>query len=225
MFLDVFTRFAAACNLHTFFLIPSWYEYYNKAGYVSQDKYGGCIIDPQFIKNGTLNLTSVSLLGLGILDILLRLGALLAVGYIIYAGFQYITTQGEPEKAKHALGTIINALIGLGITIVAAASVRFVGERIGGGTVGAKTKGGIDVSTLPNPSASNATLITLYNTVIGLFGATALIVLVIAGLRYVSSNGDPGTMAKTKNTIIYSAIGLVVSLVAFTIVNYALSHI
>ena len=222
---DLLTRFGAACVQHGFFVIPSWYEYFNKAGYVNQDRFGGCVLDPQLIKDGTLNLTSVSLLGLGILDILLRLGALLAVGYIVYAGFQYLTAQGEPEKAKHALGTIINSLIGLGITIVAAASVRFVGERVGGGTVGAKTKGGIDVSTLPNPSASNATLITLYNTVIGIFGAVALLVLVIAGLRYVSSNGDPGTMAKTKNTIIYSAIGLVVSMIAFVVVNYALSHI
>jgi hypothetical protein len=132
MLLQLFTRFAADCTPKPFFGISTWYKYFYDAGYVKQDKFGGCVLDPQLIQDGKLNLTSFSLLGLGIIDILLRLGALIAVGYIIYAGFQYITAQGEPEKAKHALGTIINALIGLGITIVAAAVVSFVGTRIGG---------------------------------------------------------------------------------------------
>ena len=53
----------------------------------------------------------------------------------------------------------------------------------------------------------------------------ALVVLVIAGLRYVSSSGDPTTMSKAKNTIIYAAIGLVVSMSAFAIVGFVLGNI
>ncbi len=225
MLLDGLTHFAASCTPQSFFVFPSWWQYFYKAGYVTQDGMNGCTLDPHLLNNGTLNLTSVSLLGLGLLDILLRLAAIIAVGFIVYAGFQYITAQGEPEKAKHALGTIISSLIGLGITTVAAASVRFIGERVGGGTVGKKTPNGIDISGLPNATADNGTLILLYNTIIGIFAAATLLVLVIAGLRYVSSNGDANSMARTKNTIIYACIGLVISMVAFAVVNFALNHL
>lgn len=83
------------------------------------------------MKGDTLDLSVLLLVGLGIIDILLRVGALISVGFIIYAGVQYVTAQGEPDKAKRALGTIINSLVGLGITIAAAAIVSFIGNRIG----------------------------------------------------------------------------------------------
>lgn len=83
----------------------------------------------------------------------------------------------------------------------------------------------VDISPLPHVSAGPERLKIIYNTVIGLFAAVALLVLVIAGLRYVASNGDPGTMAKAKNTIIYAAVGLLVSFTAFVIVNFALNNI
>lgn len=131
--LSFLTNFAATCTPKSgnFFGFPTWYKYLVDAGMTSNSG-GGCRLDPQFIQDGKLNVTSLSLVGFGILDILLRLAAIIAVGYIVYAGFQYITAQGEPEKAKRALGTIINALIGLGITIVSAAAVSFVGARVAG---------------------------------------------------------------------------------------------
>lgn len=131
--LSLLTHFAATCvpTAGNFFGFPTWYKYLVDAGYTKLDKLNHCQLDPQFIQNGKLNLTSVTLVFFGIIDILLRLAAVVAVGYIVYAGFQYLTAQGEPEKAKRALGTIINALIGLGITISAAAIVSFIGHRIG----------------------------------------------------------------------------------------------
>jgi uncharacterized protein YacL len=89
---------------------------------------------------------------------------------------------------------------------------------------GSKT-GIIDVCSLPHVTAGSDRLMIIYNTVIAMFGAVALLVLVIAGLRYVASNGDPNTMAKAKNTIIYAGIGLIVTLTAFVIVNFALNNV
>ena len=66
---------------------------------------------------------------------------------------------------------------------------------------------------------------TVMSIVFAMFGAIALIVLVIAGLRYVSSSGDPTTMSKAKNTIIYAAIGLIVSMSAFAIVGFVLGNV
>jgi hypothetical protein len=83
----------------------------------------------------------------------------------------------------------------------------------------------VDVTPLPHVTAEPGRMQIIYNTVIGLFAAVALLVLVIAGLRYIGSHGDPNTMAKAKNTIVYSAVGLLVSFTAFVIVNFALNNI
>jgi hypothetical protein len=125
----LFSNFAAACASSKFFGIPPWYQYLNP----QTDALGNCVVDFHLVDPASRNLQldSILLLGFGILDILLRVAALVAVGYIIYASLQYVTAQGEPDKAKKALGTIINALIGLGITIIAAAAVSFIGHRFG----------------------------------------------------------------------------------------------
>ena len=68
--------------------------------------------------------TDIGLVALGILDIVLRLAGFAASIYIIYGGIQYITSQGEADKTKHALQTIVNAFVGLVISIVAASVVR-----------------------------------------------------------------------------------------------------
>jgi hypothetical protein len=72
------------------------------------------------------------LIGLAILDDLIRIAALVAVGYVIFGGFQYITSQGSPDSTKKAQQTIINALIGVVVAILAASIVAFIGNRLGG---------------------------------------------------------------------------------------------
>jgi type IV secretion system pilin len=213
---NAITSFAAVnCAPRQFFGLPSPYEYFT-ATYNS--KVGVCELNVDLIKaGGGLNTSAISLLMLAILDIILRLAALVTVGYIIYAGVQYVTAQGEPDKAKRALNTIINASIGLGITIISAATVSFIGHRLGANV--ATTEG------LPKVAADKGSLAVLLNIVFGVLAAASLLVLVIAGLRYVMSGGDPNTMTKTKNTIIYSAIGLVVAMSGFAMVAFLLSNL
>lgn len=52
--------------------------------------------------------------------------ALIAVIIFIVAGFQYITSEGEPEKTKRAQATITYTIIGLIIATAAAAIISFV---------------------------------------------------------------------------------------------------
>lgn len=107
-----------------FFGFPTWYKY----------------LDVQYVKVGGTNSCQVVgfdvpgdilLIVMAILDILLRLGGLVALGFIIYGAIQYLTSQGEPDAAKKALSTIINALIGMVISILAVSLVAFIGNRLG----------------------------------------------------------------------------------------------
>lgn len=125
--IQFFQQFAAnACAGKAIFGIPPWYQYMVAAGRIKLNAATrACELD------GAFKTSDLTLITLGILDILIRLAGLIAVGYIIYGGIQYVTSQGEPDKAKQAQTTIANALIGLVVAITAAATVGFIGRAVG----------------------------------------------------------------------------------------------
>lgn len=55
------------------------------------------------------------------------------------------------------------------------------------------------------------------NAVYSIAAAAAVIVIIAAGLMYITSDGDPGKTSTAKNAIIYAAIGLVFVGTAFII--------
>lgn len=58
-----------------------------------------------------------------------------------------------------------------------------------------------------------------------LVGLVAVLMIVIAGFRFVTSNGDSNTIASARNTIIYAVIGIVITVMAYAIVNFVLDNI
>ena len=61
--------------------------------------------------------------------------------------------------------------------------------------------------------------------VFGFAGAIAFLMVTFGGFKYVISQGDPSATAKAKNTILYALIGLVVCVVAFSIVTFVVKQI
>lgn len=82
----------------------------------------------------------------------------------------------------------------------------------------------IDTSGLPNHTPHN-TVQTVLGIVFAFAASISLLMVVIGGLKYVLSQGDPNSMASAKNTIIYALIGLGVTLAAFSIVTFVLKGI
>ena len=62
----------------------------------------------------------------------------------------------------------------------------------------------------------------IINAVIFIIGIIAVIMVILGGVTYATSQGDPGKVKKGKDTILYGIIGLVVALLAFAIVNFVL---
>ncbi len=60
------------------------------------------------------------------------------------------------------------------------------------------------------------------NTVLYIVGIIAVIMLIIGGIRYVTSGGDAKKVTDAKNTVLYAIIGLVISFLAFAIVNFVI---
>lgn len=63
-------------------------------------------------------------------EILLQLVAYVAAGYIIWGGFKYIKSEGDPSKIGEAKSAIMNAIIGLVIALGSVAVVQFIQARI-----------------------------------------------------------------------------------------------
>ncbi len=80
--------------------------------------------------------------------------------------------------------------------------------------------GNLDLNPIPDVQADQNHLQTIVNTVLGVTGAIAVLIIVVAGLRMIFSQGDPGTVASTRNAILYSVIGLIVIMLVFAIVNF-----
>lgn len=61
------------------------------------------------------------------------------------------------------------------------------------------------------------------NTILYIVGIIAVIMLIIGGIRYVISGGDAKKVTDAKNTVLYAIIGLVISFLAFAIVNFVIT--
>jgi len=61
---------------------------------------------------------------LNVTEIGLQLVGYIAVGFILYGGFQFLTSQGSSEGSAKARKTILNAVVGLVISIASIAIVN-----------------------------------------------------------------------------------------------------
>jgi multisubunit Na+/H+ antiporter MnhB subunit len=62
----------------------------------------------------------------------------------------------------------------------------------------------------------------IVNIMLFILGAIAVIMIIIGGIRYTTSNGEAANTKAAKDTILYAVIGLVVAILAYAIVNFVL---
>jgi hypothetical protein len=68
----------------------------------------------------------------------------------------------------------------------------------------------------------NVLLRDILNLTYYVAGIIAVIVIIAAGIFYVISSGDAGRVAKAKNLLLYSVIGLIIVMSAFVITNFVI---
>ncbi len=71
----------------------------------------------------------------------------------------------------------------------------------------------------------NTTLNIIINVIIGIVGFVAVVMMIMGGISFITSQGDSAKVTKARNTILYGVVGLVVALLAFAIVNFVLSNV
>lgn len=109
--------YAADCSSKTFLGLRPWYDG------LTTEVNGSCVIQqkksdelPSFVWRIVLNIIS---------DVTLVVGYV-AIIFVIYGGYKYIMSTGEPGKVSASKQIITNALIGLVISILATVIVNTI---------------------------------------------------------------------------------------------------
>ncbi|QQS20206.1 hypothetical protein IPL85_02010 [Candidatus Saccharibacteria bacterium] len=118
------TASAATCGKKFLGLKP-WFAY------LQDDNFDpDCNINNKFQLLGDGKNSGILPVSLAIADALVRIAGFVAVVFVIMGGIYFITSNGEPDRAKRGRETIFGALIGLVVAIVAAAVVSFIGSKL-----------------------------------------------------------------------------------------------
>jgi Flp pilus assembly pilin Flp len=134
MLSSLLSRFAVyppTCPNHALFGLIPWYHYLPTADFMGQHGITCSVMVFTFLPTGGYP-SDIPLVLLAVVDDLLRIAGLIAVAFIIYGGYQYVSSQGQPERTSRAQNTITDALIGVAIAVTAITAVTFLGNKLGG---------------------------------------------------------------------------------------------
>lgn len=77
-----------------------------------------------------------------------------------------------------------------------------------------------------NPLVGQGGLLTTYIHILALvIGVGAVLVIMLAGFRFIISGGEPQAIATARNTILYAIVGLVVASLTQIIVTFVLGRL
>lgn len=127
----------------------------------------------------------------------------IAVVMVAYSGFLFITSAGNPQKTKTAMQSVLYAVIGFIVALLAQAIIELV---------------------TPIAPTTNADIGTVVTNGIQIFmwviGISAVVMVIIGGLLYVTSGGDPGRTKTAKDAILYAIVGLIVAIMGGAIITF-----
>jgi hypothetical protein len=191
---------ASAACVEQVLLVPTWYKGLTDADcrIISPDAAGG--IQPFIVR-----------IAFNIVEMIMVIIGYIAVFFILYGGFQFVANNGSAATVEKASRTILNAVIGLAISMSSVAILNLVFGILQGQSGNVN---GIPVLT------GEQILQNILNTAYFIMGIIAVIVIIIAGITYATSAGDSAKVTKAKNQILYAVIGIVVILSAFAITNF-----
>lgn len=160
-------------------------------------------VDLNADKNQDQLIADIATIATNILSDITILSSYLILGFVIYGGYLYMFSSGDPVKASAGKKTLTHAFIGLAITISAftifgAIRVALIGNASLGECAMKECVSGGDIT------------VNLITWVAGMGGVVAAIFLVVGGWGYMTASGDPNKLQKAKTTILYALIGLAI---------------
>ena len=147
--------------------------------------------------------TGVWTIAMNVLTDITVIAAYLVIGYVIYGGYLYVFSAGDPGKVATGKKALYHAFLGLAIVLLSNVILNTI-----------RIARGADFSA--NCVTSNAcldgnTMVTnTIHWVTSVAGIVAAIFVVYGGISYVTSAGEPSKLQKAKQMITYALIGLAI---------------
>ena len=127
----------------------------------------------------------------------------------------------DSKEIKNMRRILKNIICGLALsTVLVAAPVAVE-------SASAQVIDGLNMTkTADTQNTSVNTLIrNVINILLWAIGIVSVIMIIIGGIRYATSNGDSNQVTAAKNTIMYAVIGLVIAIFAYAIVKFVFVQI
>ncbi len=128
------------------------------------------------------------------------------------------------NNTKNILAALLITAMSFSSLLLASSSSVFalsanqeeVCKAIGDGSCDGTNNGGIDV---------NSVIANGVNIFTGIVGIVAVIMIVVAGFKYITAAGDSNKVASAKNTLVFAIIGLIIVALAQVIVRFVLNKV
>jgi hypothetical protein len=176
--------------------------------------------------NGTVEYGSFNEYFTDLINFAVVIAVLVSVLVVVYAGIMYAQSQGEASKVAHAKELIAGALTGLILLFL----VRLIVPTL---NIGGQSFFGIDSAfaqvtnqlDLGKTKLPGLTLDDFFGKVInlleGIVAFAAFSGIVYSGYMIITAGGDTGKAAKGRSNLLWSVLGLIVALLAYTITSFA----
>jgi len=122
------------------------------------------------------------------------------------------------------IGLLLVPLVAMGIATVVQVGTTEIARAV---TPNSNITSGMDAAKGSStvPTDVNNVFKTITDILFFLIGAVSVIMLIYGGIRYTTSGGNANSVTAAKNTIIYSIVGLVVAILAYSIVSFVVNSL
>ena len=83
----------------------------------------------------------------------------------------------------------------------------------------------VNGDTCPNGTDLPTKFGVILNTLFIVAGAVAVLIMIVGGIRYITSTGDSKRIQAAKDTILYAVLGLIIIILARAIVGYVITQV
>lgn len=139
----------------------------------------------------------------------------IAVFMTLLAGFFFMLSGQDPQKATLAKRILLYTVIGIALFLVAPGIVALIANILG--ATGAFSP--VSCSSSMGADTVTAVLMKLVNWFAWFISVASVAMGLYAGFLYLTSRGDPRQTQQAAKTLSYTIIGIAVSVIAFSIVS------
>lgn len=150
-----------------------------------------------------------------VLDNMMGIIVVIAIIFIIIGGIMYMTSGGNEKMVTMGKKAITGAVVGLAIALAAPSFLKEIKSILETDTTtGTNADDWVNQSLTLKEIAMN-----VMKTLLSSFGVIAIIVLVIAGIMYLTAGGDDKKAETGKKMFKWAVIGIIVALSSLVIVR------